>query len=133
MTHDRPRPGQRHRGSQGTRPRDAGRPGAASGRLAAGLRDLSLAEEVLQEAAVSALAHWGRAGLPASPAGWLLAGGAAQGHRPAARAARDSRKARRWPLAEDEAAPEPETIPDERLRLIFACCHPRWSRSRAWR
>jgi len=40
--------------------------------LAAGLRDLSLAEEVLQEATVSALSHWGRAGLPASPQGWFL-------------------------------------------------------------
>jgi predicted RNA polymerase sigma factor len=40
--------------------------------LAAGLRDLSLTEEAMQKAAVSALSHWEQAGLSASPQGWLL-------------------------------------------------------------
>jgi RNA polymerase sigma-70 factor (ECF subfamily) len=90
--------------------------------LAAGLRDLGLAEEVLQEAAVSALAHWGRSGLPASPQGWLLQVARRKAIDRLRGAERDSRKAQA--LAEDEAAPEPQAIPDERLRLIFACCHP---------
>jgi RNA polymerase sigma-70 factor (ECF subfamily) len=93
--------------------------------LAAGLRDLGLAEEVLQEAAVSALAHWGRSGLPASPQGWLLQVARRKAIDRLRGAARDSRKAQAMAtLAEDEAAPEPEAVPDERLRLIFACCHP---------
>ncbi len=93
--------------------------------LAAGLRDLSLAEEVLQEAVVSALAHWGRTGLPRSPAGWLLQVARRKAIDRLRGATSDSRKAQALAvLARDEAAPEPETIPDERLRLIFACCHP---------
>lgn len=93
--------------------------------LAAGLRDLGAAEEVLQEAAVSALAHWGRSGLPASPQGWLLQVARRKAIDRLRGAARDSRKAQAMAtLAEDEAAPEPEAVPDERLRLIFACCHP---------
>jgi RNA polymerase sigma factor (sigma-70 family) len=93
--------------------------------LAAGLRDLSLAEEVLQEAAFSALAHWGRAGLPASPAGWLLQVARRKAIDRLRGAARDSRKgAALTILMESEAAPETQDIPDERLRLIFACCHP---------
>ena len=93
--------------------------------LAAGLRDIALAEEVLQEAAVSALSHWGRAGLPASPAGWLLQVARRKAIDRLRGAARDSHKgAALAVLLDDEAAPEPQAIPDERLRLIFACCHP---------
>jgi RNA polymerase sigma factor (sigma-70 family) len=93
--------------------------------LAAGLRDLGLAEEVLQEAAVSAVSHWGRSGLPVSPSGWLLQVARRKAIDRLRRAARDSRKAQALAmLARDEAAPDPQTIPDERLRLIFACCHP---------
>jgi predicted RNA polymerase sigma factor len=93
--------------------------------LAAGLRDLSLAEEALQEAAISALAHWGRSGLPASPQGWLLRVAQRKAIDRLRGAARDSARAEALArLAEDEAAPEPEAIPDERLRLILACCHP---------
>jgi RNA polymerase sigma-70 factor (ECF subfamily) len=93
--------------------------------LAAGLRDLTLAEEVLQEAAVSALAHWGRAGLPAQPAGWLLQVARRKAIDRLRGAARDSRRGQALAvLAADEAAPDPQAIPDERLRLIFACCHP---------
>lgn len=93
--------------------------------LAKGLRDLSLAEEVLQEAAVSALAHWGRTGLPSSPAGWLLQVARRKAIDRLRGAKSDSRKAQALAiLLEDESAPEPQTIPDERLRLIFACCHP---------
>ena len=93
--------------------------------LAAGMRDLSLAEEVLQEAAVSALSHWGRSGLPRSPAAWLLQVARRKAIDRLRGAARDTRKGQALGLLLDqEAAPEPETIPDQRLRLIFACCHP---------
>ncbi|MCB2136813.1 MAG: sigma-70 family RNA polymerase sigma factor [Rhodobacteraceae bacterium] len=96
--------------------------------LIAGLRDFQLAEDCLQEALAAALDHWGRSGVPASPQGWLL--------RVARRKAIDRlRRAARWRdraddlallIEADQAAsaePPPE-IPDERLRLIFTCCHP---------
>ena len=94
--------------------------------LIARLRDFQLAEEVLQEAAISALTHWGRSGLPASPQGWLLkvalrkAIDRLRGHK------RDSRQAAELAvLAGDEAdETDPDMIPDDRLRLIFTCCHP---------
>ena len=84
------------------------------------------AEDALQEAAASALVHWGRAGVPASPQGWLLRAAlrkAIDGYR------RDTTLARHRDaiavLAEEEAAePDPQAIKDERLRLIFTCCHP---------
>ena len=94
--------------------------------LIARLRDFQLAEDVLQEAAVSALSHWGRSGVPASPHGWLLkvalrkAIDRLRGHAVAGRAAAEIAL-----LARDEADDvEPEALPDERLRLIFTCCHP---------
>lgn len=100
---------------------------AERGRLLAALisrlGDFSLAEDALQEAALSALTHWPR-GLPDRPAAWLL--------RVASRKAIDRlRHGQRGQqvaatlerLAVIEAA-EAEDIPDERLRLIFTCCHP---------
>lgn len=93
--------------------------------LAANLRDLSFAEEVLQEAAASALAHWGRSGLPASPQGWLLQVARRKAIDRLRGSTRDTRNSRALALlAEDKATPDPLLIPDERLRLIFACCHP---------
>lgn len=93
--------------------------------LAAGLRDLSLAEEVLQEAAISALGHWGRAGLPTSPQGWLLQ---VARRKAIDRLRRDKRSKHHAEtltiLAADDGAPADDDIPDHRLRLIFACCHP---------
>lgn len=107
----------------GVMARDKGRLLAA---LAYRLRDIALAEEMLQEACISALTHWGRAGVPASPQGWLLkvglrraidrfrADGRAAGHRQGLALLAEEEAA-------DSAAPE---IPDDRLRLMFACCHP---------
>lgn len=100
------------------------------GRLMAALiartGDFQRAEDALQEAAASALVHWGRAGVPASPTGWLLRAAlrkAIDGYR------RDASLSRHRDaiavLAEEEAAdPDPQAIPDDRLRLIFTCCHP---------
>ncbi len=100
------------------------------GRLLAALvartGDFQRAEDALQDAAASALLHWGRAGVPSNPTAWLL--------RAALRKAidsyrRDTSLARRRDaiamLAREEAAdPDPQAIPDDRLRLIFTCCHP---------
>jgi RNA polymerase sigma factor (sigma-70 family) len=90
------------------------------------LRDFQLAEEALQEAAISAVSHWGRAGVPASPQGWLLRVALRKAIDRIRSGARETRKAQELArLAVEEAAEmEPETIHDERLSLIFTCCHP---------
>ena len=94
--------------------------------LIARIRNFQLAEDCLQEAMISALIHWGRNGLPSSPHGWLL--------QVAYRKAIDRLRRRKSEaalgaqvqiLAPDEAHDEEtDVIPDERLRLIFTCCHP---------
>ena len=92
--------------------------------LVADFRNLSLAEEALQEAAVSALSHWGRSGLPSSPRGWLLTVARRKALDRFRGAKRDNRKAKELSLIIEKEEPEVAEIPDERLRLIFACCHP---------
>lgn len=94
--------------------------------LIARLRDFQLAEEALQEAAISAVSHWGRAGVPTSPHGWLLRVALRKAIDRIRSGARETRKAAELArLAVEEAADmQPESIPDERLSLIFTCCHP---------
>ena len=94
--------------------------------LIARLRDFQLAEEALQEASISALSHWGRAGLPASPQGWLLKVALRKAIDRLRGGKRDARKAADLAVLAVEEASDmtPELIPDERLRLIFTCCHP---------
>ena len=94
--------------------------------LIARLRDFQLAEDVLQEAVISAMSHWARSGLPASPQGWLLRVALRKAIDRLRGAKRDTRRASEMAvLAQDEAdETEPEMIADERLRLIFTCCHP---------
>ncbi len=94
--------------------------------LIARLRNFQLAEEALQEAAASALVHWGRTGLPNSPQGWLLRVALRKAIDRIRSSVRADRKAADMArLAVDEAdETEPDMIPDERLRLIFTCCHP---------
>lgn len=94
--------------------------------LIARVRDFQLAEDCLQTACEKALVHWARSGAPHNPAGWLL--------RVAGRVAIDRwrREARLRDRAEEItvlALDEAEVgsghdLPDERLRLIFTCCHP---------
>jgi RNA polymerase sigma factor (sigma-70 family) len=92
--------------------------------LTAGLRNLTLAEEALQEATISALSHWGRTGIPASPQAWLLTVARRKALDQLRMNNRDTRKADALALLISREEPDPEDIPDERLRLIFACCHP---------
>ena len=90
------------------------------------LRDFELAEEVLQEAVMSALDHWGRAGVPQSPVGWLLKVAYRKAIDRFRHSARSARQAADLALLAREEAEEtdPDHIPDDRLRLIFTCCHP---------
>jgi RNA polymerase sigma factor (sigma-70 family) len=92
--------------------------------LAAGLRDIALAEEVLQDAAISALSHWGRTGLPASPQAWLLTVARRKALDRLRGSKRNASKADDLVLVMAQEAEEEAEIPDSRLRLIFACCHP---------
>jgi RNA polymerase sigma-70 factor, ECF subfamily len=89
------------------------------------LGDFDLAEEALHEAFRAALEQWPAEGVPANPRAWLVSTGRFK----AIDAIR--RRARFDPLEEEHAeslaAEEPaerEPIEDDRLRLIFTCCHP---------
>jgi RNA polymerase sigma-70 factor (ECF subfamily) len=94
--------------------------------LTARLKDLQLAEDALQEAMIAALSHWGRSGLPQSPQGWLLRVAMRKAIDRLRGAARQGRSTADLALLAGEEASDMEVdqIPDERLRLIFTCCHP---------
>jgi RNA polymerase sigma-70 factor (ECF subfamily) len=91
------------------------------------LGDFDLAEDALQDAIAAALERWPRDGVPANPAGWLVTTGR---NRAIDRIRRERNLQRKTELlarletepADDEV--DDATIPDERLSLIFACCHP---------
>lgn len=99
------------------------------GRVLAGLMrrfgDLGLAEDVLQEACRKALECWPQAGMPDNPAAWLtsVARHAALDHvRRAGKSVPDGDAVlARLPAA---TAEETHAIADDRLRLLFICCHP---------
>ncbi|MBO6725210.1 MAG: sigma-70 family RNA polymerase sigma factor [Rhizobiaceae bacterium] len=100
------------------------------GRLLAGLiarlKDFQAAEDALQEAMISALGHWARFGIPASPAAWLMRAALNKGIDRLRASARDTRKVQNYRqiAPTDVGCDDPEDIPDQRLRLIFTCCHP---------
>ena len=89
-------------------------------------RDLDAAEEAVQDAYVQALRTWGRDGTPDRPGAWLTT----VARRNALNVMRRRRtlEAKLPLLLEPEHTEMPEThtdtIPDDRLRLIFTCCHP---------
>ncbi|HTF36317.1 MAG TPA: sigma-70 family RNA polymerase sigma factor [Myxococcota bacterium] len=98
--------------------------------LIAGFGDFDLAEDALQDAVAAALERWPRDGVPQSPAAWLtvvarrrvvdrLRHQAMRTDKAAA--LRASEELRRAELAAAEAD---DNVPDERLRLLFTCCHP---------
>jgi RNA polymerase sigma-70 factor (ECF subfamily) len=107
-----------------------------SGRIIAHLIRISgsfdLAEEAVQEAFATALARWPQSGIPDNPAAWITTAA----HRKLIDAVRRNRtrQEKQEPLQREmEASHQPEEIqvdasaadyPDERLRLIFTCCHP---------
>lgn len=96
------------------------------------LRDWDLAEELVQEAAVAALEHWPRRGIPDRPGAWLMT---TARRKAVDRLRRDARYRDRLAQLGQEASEmdsRPETGgplgADDRLRLIFTCCHPALSR-----
>jgi RNA polymerase sigma-70 factor (ECF subfamily) len=89
------------------------------------LGDFDLAEEALSEAFRAALEQWPREGVPANPRAWLVSAGRFRAIDAVRRQARfsyvDEETLDAFPAAPD---PEREGIEDDRLRLIFTCCHP---------
>jgi len=88
--------------------------------------DIDLAEECVQDAFAVALARWPASGLPPSPAGWIIT---TARHRAIDRVRREGTRAARHAeaaaMVAASAPPDEEAaVPDERLRLIFTCCHP---------
>ncbi|MGH3098636.1 MAG: RNA polymerase sigma factor [Streptosporangiales bacterium] len=95
------------------------------------LASIDIAEDALQDAFAAAVRTWPRDGTPRNPAGWLLTSAR---RRALDRLRRDATLGRKLPLlisdtertepGADAEAYEPGAIPDERLRLLFTCCHP---------
>jgi RNA polymerase sigma-70 factor, ECF subfamily len=87
--------------------------------------DIELAEECVQDAFAVALERWPATGIPPRPAGWIITTGRNRAidrlRREASRAVRHREAVSL--LASDEPSEE-GAVPDDRLRLIFTCCHP---------
>ncbi|MEQ1625854.1 MAG: RNA polymerase sigma factor, partial [Nitrospira sp.] len=93
------------------------------------LKDFDLAEEALHEAFAAAMEQWARDGIPANPRAWLVSTGrfkAIDGLRRRARYdASLNELAKDMEAATGEATElDEDSIEDDRLRLIFTCCHP---------
>src|SRR5215813_8121358 len=93
------------------------------------LGDIDAAEEAVQDAFTTAVQRWPQTGLPPSPAGWIITTArnrAIDRHR--REASRAERQAQAALLAGGESAErdpaEVSSVQDDRLRLIFTCCHP---------
>src|SRR5438132_7262363 len=90
------------------------------------VRDFELAEDVLQDACAMALETWPTRGVPESPRAWLIVTARRKAidrlRRETALASRQETLAELTRL--DERDEEDTAIQDDRLRLIFTCCHP---------
>lgn len=85
--------------------------------------DFTLAEDALQDALVNALERWEIDGVPRNPGAWLTT---AAKRRAIDRLRRDALHERKVAILEppDDEEEEAEMFPDERLKLMFTCCHP---------
>jgi RNA polymerase sigma-70 factor (ECF subfamily) len=93
------------------------------------LGDFDLAEEAMHDAFHAALEQWGRGGVPENPRAWLISTGRFKAIDRRRRLARldplDAHGGLIEALADDtEGADVEDAIGDDRLRLIFTCCHP---------
>jgi RNA polymerase sigma-70 factor (ECF subfamily) len=95
------------------------------------LGDFDLAEDVVQDAFATAAERWPREGAPRNPGAWLVT---TARHRAIDRIRRDRTLATKLELLAQASEPEEEqewpdaSIPDERLELMFTCCHPALAR-----
>ncbi len=93
------------------------------------LKDFDLAEEALHEAFAAAMEQWPRDGVPANPRAWLVSAGrfkAIDGMRRRARynATLNELAKEMETVTAEKSGQEDESVEDDRLRLIFTCCHP---------
>jgi RNA polymerase sigma-70 factor (ECF subfamily) len=93
--------------------------------LARHFGDLDAAEEAVQDAFTVAVQRWPAAGLPPSPAGWIITTARNRAvDRLRREASREDRHAQAALLHARGDPPEEGSVHDDRLRLIFTCCHP---------
>ncbi|MFF5015124.1 RNA polymerase sigma factor [Streptomyces sp. NPDC001165] len=89
------------------------------------LGDIDLAEEAVQDAFATAVRKWPETGVPPSPAGWIITTARNRAvDRLRRESFRDARHAEAVRLYAPDAPPEEGPVRDDRLRLIFTCCHP---------
>jgi RNA polymerase sigma-70 factor (ECF subfamily) len=89
------------------------------------LGDIDLAEEAVQDAFTTAVAKWPETGIPPSPAGWIIATARNRAiDRLRRESTREARHAEAAQLYAPDEPPEEGPVRDDRLRLIFTCCHP---------
>ena len=87
--------------------------------------DIDVAEEAVQEAFVVALERWPSSGVPPSPAGWIITTARNRAiDRLRRESSRDNRHAQAALLHAQDEPSEVGPVQDDRLRLIFTCCHP---------
>jgi len=90
------------------------------------LGDFDVAEEAVQDSLVAALEHWPRDGIPTNPGAWLMTTARRKG---IDRLRRETRYREKVAQLEETAMPtSSSSMPDERLELIFTCCHPALAR-----
>src|SRR5687767_14778291 len=89
------------------------------------LGDFTLAEDALQDALVNALESWPESGVPRNPGAWLTTVAKRRAIDRLRRAATQERTAVILDPSADEDEPDmDDAIPDDRLKLMFTCCHP---------
>ncbi|CAM3157355.1 RNA polymerase sigma factor [Stackebrandtia soli] len=93
--------------------------------LARRFGDLDLAEEVTAEAFVAAVERWPRDGVPSNPGGWLTTTATRKAIDRLRRESKRDAKYQAAHMLSDHTPPEPTgPVEDDRLRLVFTCCHP---------
>jgi RNA polymerase sigma-70 factor (ECF subfamily) len=102
---------------------------AESGRAVASLvrlfGDIDIAEEAVQDAFEIAVKRWPESGLPPSPAGWIITTARNRAlDRLRRESSRSDRQRQALLLHSTDERPEEGPVEDDRLRLIFTCCHP---------
>jgi RNA polymerase sigma-70 factor (ECF subfamily) len=95
--------------------------GRLTAALVRSLGDWDLAEELVQDALVAALEHWPRDGIPENPGAWLMTTARRKG---IDRLRREARYRDKLAQLQEEPVIRATAHGDERLELIFACCHP---------
>ena len=99
--------------------------GRAVAVLVRGFGDIDVAEEAVQDAFTVAVQRWPSAGLPPSPAGWIITTARNRAiDRLRREASREDRHAQAVLLHAADEPVEEGAVRDDRLRLIFTCCHP---------